>query len=152
MEYPYQSQRFRHLPDGRRVGTVQIGDIFYIQDGVRPFSFPRYVICREPWRVEAWIPRETTSWDVTTRRYKSMRCAGGHLALVRSLRDSRRVAQVADWLLLACEDAGLAWEVHRGSPGLHQEEKARQRDERSHAAALASILPSELGIRARSPE
>jgi hypothetical protein len=33
--------------------------------------------------------------------------AGGHLAQVRSLRDRRRTAAVADWILLRCLDAGM---------------------------------------------
>jgi hypothetical protein len=105
MEYQYHPQRFRYLPDGRRVGTVNAGDILYIQDGVRPF--PSAVIRREPWRIEAWIPRETVTRDPATRRYKTVRVAGGHLALVRSLRNSRRTEYVADWILLAGVDAGL---------------------------------------------
>ena len=109
MEHQYYASRFRILSDGRRVGTINVGTILYIQDGVRPFAVPDRVICREPWRVEGWIPREAISWDSATRRYKMVRCPGGHLALVRSLRDSRRTAQVADWLLLACVDAGLSW-------------------------------------------
>lgn len=110
MEYQYHPSRFRCLPDGRKVGTIRVGDILYIQDAVRPFSFPSYTTRREPWRVEAWIPREAIGRDFGTRKYKTLRCAGGHLALVRSLRDSRRVAEVADWVLLACADAALTWE------------------------------------------
>jgi hypothetical protein len=109
MEYQYHAQRFRLLPDGRRVGTISVGTILYIQDGVSPFRFPDRIIRREPWRVEAWIPRDYVVRDPTTKRHHLVRCAGGHLAVVRSLRDSRRTAQVADWLLLACADAGLAW-------------------------------------------
>lgn len=107
MEYQYYPQRFRCLPDSRKIGTVHVGDILYIQGGIRPFSFPTNVVCREPWRVEAWIPREAVTWDARTRRFGTTRCAGGHLAVVRSLRDSRRTRQVADWILLACMDAGL---------------------------------------------
>jgi hypothetical protein len=107
MERQYYAQRFRLLPNRKPVGTINVGDILYIQDGIRPFSFPAETARREPWRVEAWIPREATTRDPATRRYKSMRCAGGHLALVRSLRDSRRTAFVADWILLACADRSL---------------------------------------------
>jgi hypothetical protein len=107
VEYQYHAQRFRCLPDGRKVGTIHVGDILYIQDGVRPFVFPGEVTCREPWRVEAWIPRDYVTLDPLTRKYKTMRCSGGHLAMVRSLRNSRRTEQVADWILLACADAGL---------------------------------------------
>ncbi len=84
MEYRYHPQRFRDLPDGRRVGTVNVGDIIYIQDGVRPFSFPTTIIRRQPWKVEAWTPRDPVTRDPETRRYKTVRVAGGHLALVRS--------------------------------------------------------------------
>jgi hypothetical protein len=107
MEYQYHAQRFRYLPDGRRVGTMNVGDILYIQGGIRPFSVPASIVCREPWRVEAWIPRETVTRDPVSQRYKTVRVAGGHLALMRSLRDSRCIEYVADWILLACADAGL---------------------------------------------
>jgi hypothetical protein len=109
MEYQYYAQRSRLLPDGRRVGTINVGTILYIQDAVSPFRFPEHIICREPWRVEAWIPRDYVVRDPTANRHHSLRCAGGHLALVRSLRDSRRTAEVADWLLLRCADEGLVW-------------------------------------------
>jgi hypothetical protein len=107
MERQYYAQRFCPLPDGRRVGTINVGDILYIQDHIRPFSFPAEIVRREPWRLEAWIPREVTTRDPKTRKHRLARCAGGHLALVRSLRNSRRTVQVADWVLLACADAGL---------------------------------------------
>ncbi len=114
MEYQYHAQRFRYLPDGRPVGTINVGTVLYIQDGVNPFKFPDRVVCREPWRVEAWIPREIVVRDSITNCHRLMRCAGGHLALIRSLRDSRRTAHVADWLLLACADAGLFGELPKG--------------------------------------
>jgi hypothetical protein len=107
MEHQYGAQRFRILPDGRRIGTVPVGTILYIQDGVRPFRFPERVICREPWEVVAWVPREISHKNCRSGRFEMRRCAGGHLALVRSLRDSRRTQTVADWILLACVDAGL---------------------------------------------
>jgi hypothetical protein len=109
MEYQYHAARFRLLADGRQVGTISVGTILYIQDDVSPFKFPDRIIHREPWRVEAWIPRQYTVRDPLTGFHRGVPCAGGHLALVRSLRDSRRTAHVADWLLLRCADAGLAW-------------------------------------------
>lgn len=57
--------------------------------------------------VEAWLPRDDAKWDAATRRFRTVRIRGGHLAVVRSLRDSQRVQQVADWILLACMQAGL---------------------------------------------
>lgn len=102
----YNPQRFRTLPNGVRVGTINVGDILYIQDGIRPLSpMPQRVVCREPWQVIAWVPREaphTNRHGVTEMR----RCAGGHIALVRSLRNSR-VKPVADWILQRCADEGL---------------------------------------------
>jgi len=92
----YYAQRF-HVGSPKRIGTIPVGTIIYIQDGIRPLSGLReHPICRDPWIVESWHPR--TLCD------KAM--AGGHLATVRSLRDGRR-QQVADWILLACIDAGL---------------------------------------------
>lgn len=108
MIHQYASQRFVRRPDGRHVGTIPVGTIVYIQDGVRPFGFDRHhqIVCRDPWIVEAWVPREYARWDNQTRTFVTGRMAGGHLAQVRSLRTNRR-QRVADWILLACIDAGL---------------------------------------------
>ena len=106
MEFQYHSQRFRYRK-GRRVGTVPVGEILYIQDGVSPMRFPERAVRREPWQVEAWIPRETIHRDPQTGKHSLKRCAGGHLALVRSLRDRRKTRAVADWILLACIDRDL---------------------------------------------
>jgi hypothetical protein len=92
----YYAQRF-HARSPKRTGTIPVGTIVYIQDGIRPLSgFRERPVCRNPWIVESWHPR--------THCGKAM--AGGHLATVRSLRDGRR-QQVADWILLTCIDAGL---------------------------------------------
>ena len=109
MLHQYGAQRFYQRLDGRRIGTIPVGTIVYIQDGVRPLGgFDRHhqIVCRDPWQVEAWVPREYTKWDCKTRQYSTVRIAGGHLAQVRSLRTGRRQT-VADWILLACIDAGL---------------------------------------------
>jgi hypothetical protein len=95
-------------PCGKRVGTIAVGAIIYIQDGINPLrGLTRDVVCREPWIVEAWIPSDYAKWDGRNRRFRTVRIAGGHLAQVRSLRDTRRVQLVADWILLRCVDAGL---------------------------------------------
>ncbi len=92
----------------KRIGTIPVGTILYIQDGVRPLhGLTRQVVCREPWIVEAWLPRDYPQWDESSRTFKITRIAGGHLAVVRSLRDRNRVQTVADWILLACIDSGL---------------------------------------------
>lgn len=125
MFHQYHAQRFLSLypvrpkkigrriiyerdPRDRNVGTIAVGTILYIQDGVRPLSgFSRAFIRRDPWIVEAWLPREYAKWDVASRSFKTTWIAGGHLAVVRSLRNRNRVQTVADWILLACMDAGL---------------------------------------------
>ena len=121
----YYAQRFRSMyppiakivrrktayyadPRDRQIGTIPVGTILYIQDGVSPLKgLTRDVVQREPWIVEAWLPREYAKWDRASRTLRTVRIRGGHLALVRSLRDRRRRKTVADWILLACLDAGL---------------------------------------------
>jgi hypothetical protein len=91
-----------------RVGTISVGTIVYIQDGVNPLGgLTQPVVCREPWMVEAWLPRDYSKWDANLRSFRTVRMSGGHLAQVRSLRDRRRVQHVADWILRHCIDAGL---------------------------------------------
>jgi hypothetical protein len=105
---PGSAQLFSTDPREKRIGTILVGTIVYIQDGVRPLSgFTRPIVCREPWIVEAWLNREHSKWDAATQSFRTVWVSGGHLAKVRSLRDSRRVQQVADWILLKCIDAGL---------------------------------------------
>jgi hypothetical protein len=95
-------------PRDRQIGTIAVGTILYIQDGVNPLNgLTRPIVCREPWIVEAWLPRDYAKWDAATRTFRDVRIRGGHLAIVRSLRDRRRVQTVSDWILLACCDAGL---------------------------------------------
>lgn len=125
MFHQYYAQRFRSLypstpkqvgdktiyepdPKDKKIGTIPVGTMLYIQDDVRPLhGLTREVICREPWMVEAWIPRNYSKWDDLAKKFITVRAAGGHLAVVRSLRDRRKVQEVADWILLACLDAGL---------------------------------------------
>ena len=95
----------------RHVGTIPVGTIVYIEDGVKPLrGLTRPVVCREPWIVEAWVPRDHSKWDPDLKQFRTVRISGGHLAQVRSLRDRRRVKQVADWILLQLIDAGLGKE------------------------------------------
>jgi hypothetical protein len=108
----YGAQRFRTCcwPAlvSKRVGTISVGTIVYIQDGVNPLGgLTQPVVCREPWMVEAWLPRDYSKWDANLRSFRTVRMSGGHLTQVRSLRDRRRVQHVADWILRHCIDAGL---------------------------------------------
>lgn len=89
----------------KQVGTIPVGTILYIQDQVRPLQPLASRLRREPWMVEAWIPRDYER--LVNGKWQTFRIAGGHLARVRSLRDRRRVRWVADWILLQCLDAGL---------------------------------------------
>lgn len=86
------------------MGTVPVGTILYIQDGVRPFSPIQWPIRRNPWIVRAWLNREYFPCVKGAPEVKML--AGGHLAEVESLRDGRRQL-IADWILLRCLDADL---------------------------------------------
>jgi len=97
----YYPQRFRqNHPCGRPVGTITVGTIAYIQDRLGRFDRP---VCRNPWIVEAWLPREYAVCGGPNTF-----CRGGHLAVVRSLRDGRRQL-VADHYLLCADDLGLTY-------------------------------------------
>lgn len=83
-----------------QISVVLVADIF----DVSPERVAGDVVRREPWMVEAWLPRELGAARKVAGRYESPRMAGGHLARVRSLRDRRRTATVADWILLASRE------------------------------------------------
>jgi hypothetical protein len=88
-----------------RIGTGAVGTIVYIQDQMSPpGSIRTPPVRRNPWIVEAWENRPY--YPCSPNRPKVMFRAGGHTAVVRSLRDGR-VRSVADWILLACIDAGF---------------------------------------------
>jgi hypothetical protein len=102
----YNAQRFRTVRHGARdlrIGTIPLGTILYIQDGVRPFSELQSVRIN-PWIVEAWLNREY--FPAVKGKPAVTMLLGGHLARVRSLRDGR-TQLVADWILLRCFDADL---------------------------------------------
>ena len=103
----YHAQRTCGGPNPHRAGTVPVGTVVYLQDGLRPLGgvpMGWAPVRRNPWQVVAWLPREYTVRRAG--RYATAYIAGGHLAVVQSLRDGR-VKRVADWLLLACIDAGF---------------------------------------------
>ena len=104
MQHQFNAQRFRWW-HGKRIGTIPVGAIIYVQDGVRSLAgLTRPIVRRTPWIVEAWLNRDYSL--NSAGRWKTVKMAGGHSAVIRSLRDGRR-QEVADWLLLACVDAGL---------------------------------------------
>ena len=61
-------------------------------------------------------PREYVKWDGASHTFRTVRIRGGHLAVVQSLRNRRRRKTVADWVLLACLDAGLESSETQSSP------------------------------------
>lgn len=108
------------LPSGRAVcvGPVQVGDTFYLQD-----ARATPVVRRVPWRVEGWLPRERAAAACVVRpdgarHYENRFSAGGHLALIRSLR-SGEVRTVAEQWLYAAYDASLEHHprIARKTPG-----------------------------------
>jgi hypothetical protein len=99
MEYRYHAQRFCRLPYDGRVGTINVGAILYLQDGVR----------WEPWRVEAWIPREIAIRNPIDKAASLKAVCGRALGLGPVAARFTTHGAVADWVLLACADAGLAW-------------------------------------------
>jgi len=108
----YYAQRARGGDNPLRVGTVAAGEIFYLQD--EGFFRDRYggtAVCRTPWQVLGFLNgtmgaarrnRDTGRWEDAYRSGRS------DMALVRSLRDSRIVRQVAVRILVLHDDLGLA--------------------------------------------
>lgn len=98
--YPQRAraQRFH----GRPIGTIPAGSILYIQHS----GYGQPPVRVNPWIVEAWIPRTIGAAARVNGRYVDRRAAGGHLAIVRSLRNGRRTT-VADHFLVWADDAGL---------------------------------------------
>jgi hypothetical protein len=84
-----------------RVGTIPVGTILYLQDRIDRYQGP---VRRNPWQVVAWLNREYYPGVPGERQVTHM--TGGHLAVVRSLRDGR-VKQIADCHLLSAADMGL---------------------------------------------
>ena len=89
--YPQRSKAISRCKSGRPEGTVEIGAIYQLEP-------------RQPWQVEAWIPRDYAT--IRNGRFVSVRICGGHLAVVRSLRTGER-RMVSDWQLIRADDAGL---------------------------------------------
>lgn len=80
--------------------TVKTDDIYYIQDGMRPFGRDSRapIVCRNPWQVVAFHP-DIQACTGQPRRFADQ-------ATVKSLRDGRE-QRVALWVLKQCEQMGL---------------------------------------------
>ena len=108
----YYAQRARSGDNPLRVGVVAVGSLLYLQDdGFFRDRFGGTAVCRTPWQVLGFLNgtmgaarrnRDTGRWEDT---YLSGR---SDMALVRSLRDSRIVRQVAVRTLVLHDDLGLA--------------------------------------------
>ncbi len=107
----YYAQRARGGDNPLRVGVVAVGSLFYLQDeGFFRDRFGGTAVCRTPWQVLGFLNgtmgaarrnRDTGRWEDA---YLSGR---SDMALVRSLRDSRLVRQVAVRTLVLHDDLGL---------------------------------------------
>lgn len=113
MNRQYYAPRRRGGQNPHGVGTVPIGTIVYLQNTGLRIGRNGSPVCVVPWIVEAWLPREYH--PAVRGRPSSVYIRGGHLAIVRSLRDRRVVRTVADHLLLSNIDAGF--EVGSADPG-----------------------------------
>ena len=116
----YHAQRRQSGDNPRGVGTVALGSIFYLQDdGYWRARFGRTAVCRTPWSVESFLNGQyhAARRDPETGRWVSVFMAGrSDLAVVRSLRDSRR-QEVAFRILQLHDDLGL-WKAPTGYPPL----------------------------------
>lgn len=99
MERQYNAPRFRYDESGRRVGTIPVGTILYIQDRLQRYQSP---VRRNPWIVECWHNREYH--PCVKGRPDTTYMVGGHLATVRSLRTGERRKVSDHWLLMALEN------------------------------------------------
>jgi hypothetical protein len=107
----YYAQWARGGDNPLRVGTVAVGSIFYLQhEGFFRDRFGGTAVCRTPWQVLGFLNgtlgaarrnRDTGLWEDTYRSGRS------DMALVRSLRDTRLVRQVAVRTLVLHDDLGL---------------------------------------------
>ena len=90
---------YRPVAGARMLGTVPVGTIVYIHE--RPHTQPKV---NTPWIVMAWLNREYH--PAVKGVHGTVYMAGGHLAVVKSLRTGQ-VRTVSDSILVACIDAGL---------------------------------------------
>ena len=106
----YHSQRRRGGCNPHGVSPINIGDIYYLQDGVKPFGDPfryRSPIRREPWMVVGFTNREY--YPCSPFRPHTTYLAGPGNVVVKSLRDGR-VKRVGEWFILWHEDHGFTKE------------------------------------------
>ena len=107
----YYAQRVCGGDNPLRVGVVAVGSLFYLQDdGFFRDRCGGTAVCRTPWQVLGFLNgtmgaarrnRDTGRWEDAYRSGRS------DMALVRSLRDSCLVRQVAVRTLVLHDDLGL---------------------------------------------
>lgn len=88
----YNPPRFSLVELGgavRKIGTIPVGSILRLTAGTKV-------------RVEAWIPRDYALFS--RGRFRTVRIAGGHLAMVRRLSDGR-LFWISDAYLVDAEEA-----------------------------------------------
>ena len=83
----------------KKVKKLALGEIIYIQDGVRPMNgFRGDVVRKNPWIIQGFLNRE-----YAVVGGKNTYLHGGHLVQVKSLRDGR-VKNVSDWICKASQE------------------------------------------------
>ena len=87
------------------VGPIEAGAIFYLH--VNGFG-AKDEFFDEPWQVVGWLNRDTFVGGCNGRRAERRVMAGGHLALVKSLRTGQ-VKKIACHYLYAAEQNGLQY-------------------------------------------
>lgn len=90
----YRAGRHTYVETARGslpVGTIPVGTILKPSGRFAPLI------------VEAWLPRDYSTWCATTRKACTKRITGGHLAIVRCLASGKRMT-VSDARLLHSEE------------------------------------------------
>lgn len=90
----YRAARFRYTETARGrlpVGTIPVGTI------CRPHN------CTSNVEVLAWLPRDYARYE--RGRFSTKRIVGGHMALVRNLRNGR-ISEISDVWLIDAPEAG----------------------------------------------
>lgn len=93
----------RHRREPHNPGTVPIGTIIYLQDRMDTPSF------REPWIIEAWLPRRIEAYKQDASGRWTLPCFTATTmttARARSLR-TNRIVTVEHHRIIACVDAGF---------------------------------------------
>jgi hypothetical protein len=133
----YFASRFMGGNNPLRIGTIAVGNIYYIQDnGWWRDRYRGAPICRSPWIVEAFLNGVYTAArrNPDTGRWENLYIAGrSDLAIVRSLRTGKRQTVTVRVLQLA-DDEGhhRVWPTYPDHPATHLVERFLNRRRHRH--------------------